>query len=63
MSDTVKGAGQRQVLLAHAILISPHRVIAIGFISKRTYLSVQMGPFGRLGTMSLPAGAVFFKYC
>ena len=37
------------------------RVIAIVFIWRTVSLVVQMWPFGRLPTMSLPVGAVFFK--
>jgi hypothetical protein len=47
--------------IAIAIFGAPRRVIAIGFIWRTECLAVQMWPFGRLRTMSLPVGAVFCK--
>jgi hypothetical protein len=55
--------GSVAVSMAIAIFGAPRRVIAIGFIWRTECLAVQMWPFGRLRTMSLPAGAVFCKYC
>ena len=51
------------ILLAIAIFIASRRVIAIAFIWCVAGLAVQIRPFDRLRTMSLPTGADFFKYC
>jgi hypothetical protein len=62
MSGTLSaGRNVSVVSMAIAIFAAPRRVIAIVFIWRTVSLAVQMWPFGRLPTMSLPVGAVFFK--